>query len=117
MTTRASRAALSFLIIGTLATTALPAASLFEAGASPAKIAALEPLDLLERLLGVVNRWRLKNGCSVDPNGQYVPKNGCQVDPDGRCLPVKNGCQVDPSGRCLPLKNGCQVDPNGRCIS
>ena len=114
MTTRTSRAALAFLLAATLTTAALPAASLFEGGAPAARIPVLESLDLLERLVGVVSRWQVKNGC--------------QVDPDGRCLPKrrtvrKNGCQVDPSGRCLPesqptvvMKNGCQMDPNGRCI-
>ena len=93
MKTRTSRAALAFLLAGALATTALPAASLLEAGASPERIKVLEPLDLLERLMGVVTRWQVKNGCSVDPNGQCVPKR--------RPVVRKNGCQVDPNGRCV----------------
>ena len=114
MTTRTSRAALAFLLAATLATTALPAAPLFEGGASAARIPVLEPLDFLERLLRVVSRWQVKNGCSADPNGQCLPKR--------RPVVVKNGCQVDPNGRCLPesqpvvTKNGCQMDPSGRCI-
>ena len=108
MTTRTSRAALAFLLATTLATAALPAASLFEGGASAARIPVLEPLDFLERLLGVVSRWQVKNGCQMDPDGRCLPKNGCQMDPSGRCLPKrrpvvrKNGCQMDPSGRCIP---------------
>jgi hypothetical protein len=114
MTTRPSRAALAFLIAATLATTALPAASLFEGGASPAGIAALEPLDLLARFWSAVNRWQVKNGCSVDPNGQCLPKRRPAV--------MKNGCSADPSGYCLPgttavaTDNGCSADPDGRCI-
>ena len=93
MTTRISRAALAFLLAGSLATTALPAASLFEAGASPERITVLEPLDLLERLMGMVTRWQVKNGCSADPNGQCLPKR--------RTVVRKNGCSADPSGRCI----------------
>jgi hypothetical protein len=108
MTTRTSRAALAFLLAGALATTALPAAPLFQGGASPEGITTLEPLNLLERLMGVVTRWHVKNGCSVDPDGKCVPKR--------RPMVRKNGCSVDPSGRCLPVKNGCSADPDGRCI-
>jgi hypothetical protein len=93
MTTRTSRAALAFLLAGALATTALPAASLLEAGASPERITVLERLDLLERLMGVVTRWQVKNGCQMDPNGQCLPKS--------RPMMRKNGCNADPNGRCL----------------
>jgi hypothetical protein len=94
MTTRTSRAALAFLLAATLATAALPAASLFEGGASAARISVLEPSDFLERLLGVVSRWQVKNGCQMDPDGRCMPKRRTAV--------MKNGCQMDPSGRCIP---------------
>jgi len=74
--------------------------------------------DVLSQAWSFLTGLWSKEGCHIDPDGQYVPAPAP--------LPTKEGCHIDPNGRCVtqtapvssPLTDtGCHIDPDGsRCI-
>jgi hypothetical protein len=61
--------------------------------AQPAQAAEFAPLDVLERLWGLLRNAWTKEGCEINPNGH------CTAQPP---VQTKEGCHIDPSGLCRP---------------